>query len=51
MRQPRIHPTDGIGPEVIGAGLEVLDAVVARGGSLKLIVDHYDWLGVLPVLR
>jgi tartrate dehydrogenase/decarboxylase/D-malate dehydrogenase len=44
MRQYRIAsiPADGIGPEVISAGLEVLDAVAARSG-FKLVVDHYDW--------
>ena len=36
-------PADGIGPEVIEAGLEVLDAVASRDGGFKLIVDHYDW--------
>jgi tartrate dehydrogenase/decarboxylase / D-malate dehydrogenase len=36
-------PADGIGPEVIDAGLEVLDAVASRIGEFKLIVDHYDW--------
>src|ERR1700693_564154 len=45
MRQYRIAsiPADGIGPEVISAGLEVLDAVASRDGGFKLIVDHYDW--------
>ena len=45
MRQYRIAsiPADGIGPEVISAGLEVLDAVAARDGSFTLVVDHYDW--------
>ncbi len=45
MRQHRIAsiPADGIGPEVIAAGLEVLDAVAAREGGFKLVVDHYDW--------
>ena len=45
MRQYRIAsiPADGIGPEVISAGLEVLDAVAARDGGFKLIIDHYDW--------
>src|SRR6476660_6368139 len=45
MRQYRIAsiPADGIGPEVISAGLEVLDAVTARDGGFTLIVDHYDW--------
>ena len=36
-------PADGIGPEVIDAGLEVLDAVASRDGGFKLVVDHYDW--------
>ena len=36
-------PADGIGPEVIGAGLEVLDALVARDGGFTLKIDHYDW--------
>ncbi len=36
-------PADGIGPEVIAAGLEVLDAVASRDGSFTLAVDHYDW--------
>jgi tartrate dehydrogenase/decarboxylase/D-malate dehydrogenase len=36
-------PADGIGPEVIAAGLEVLDAVASRDGGFNLIVDHYDW--------
>src|SRR5664279_49054 len=36
-------PADGIGPEVIEAGLEVLDAVAARDGGFKLIVDNYEW--------
>ena len=39
MRQHRIAsiPADGIGPEVISAGLEVLDAVAARDGGFTLI--------------
>jgi tartrate dehydrogenase/decarboxylase/D-malate dehydrogenase len=36
-------PADGIGPEVISAGLEVLDAVAARDGGFSLVIDHYDW--------
>src|SRR3954454_22478969 len=36
-------PADGIGPEVISAGLEVLDAVAARDGGFSLTIDHYDW--------
>ncbi len=44
-RQYRIAslPADGIGPEVIGAGLEVLDAVASRDGGFTLKIDHYDW--------
>ena len=45
MRHHRIAsiPADGIGPEVIAAGLEVLDALAARDGGFVLDVDHYDW--------
>jgi tartrate dehydrogenase/decarboxylase/D-malate dehydrogenase len=45
MRQYRIAaiPADGIGPEVISAGLEVLDAVASRSGGFTLVVDHYEW--------
>ena len=45
MRQHRIAaiPADGIGPEVIAAGLEVLDALASRDGGFRLVVDHYDW--------
>src|SRR5258708_7212012 len=44
MRRHRIAaiPADGIGPEVIGAGLEVLEALSGRAG-FALDVDHYDW--------
>jgi tartrate dehydrogenase/decarboxylase/D-malate dehydrogenase len=44
-RQYRIAaiPADGIGPEVIDAGLEVLEAVAARDSGFSLIVDRYDW--------
>ena len=45
MRSYRIAsiPADGIGPEVIAAGLEVLDALASRDGGFELKVDHYDW--------
>jgi tartrate dehydrogenase/decarboxylase / D-malate dehydrogenase len=44
MRRYRIAaiPADGIGPEVIGAGLEVLRELSGRAG-FALDVDHYDW--------
>ena len=35
-------PTDGIGPEVIGAGLEVLEALAARVGDLGFDVTSFD---------
>src|SRR5262245_3252822 len=34
---------DGIGPEVIDAGLEVLDAVAARDGGFKFKVEQFPW--------
>jgi len=45
MREYRIAaiPADGIGPEVISAGLEVLDAVCTRFGDFSFTIDHYDW--------
>jgi tartrate dehydrogenase/decarboxylase/D-malate dehydrogenase len=36
-------PGDGIGKEVIAAGLEVLALVAARDGGFKLDVRSYDW--------
>ena len=36
-------PADGIGPEVIEAGLEVLDALAARMGDFRLDVTRLDW--------
>lgn len=36
-------PADGIGPEVIGAGLQVLDALAARVDDLSFAVTQYDW--------
>ncbi len=45
MRHHRIAsiPADGIGPEVVAAGLEALDAVAARDGGFRLQVDALDW--------
>ncbi len=45
MRHHRIAsiPADGIGPEVIAAGLEALDAVAARDGGFRLEVTPFDW--------
>jgi tartrate dehydrogenase/decarboxylase / D-malate dehydrogenase len=36
-------PGDGIGQEVIAAGLEVLDALAQRDGGFQLQVGHFDW--------
>src|SRR5947209_17953185 len=45
MRTHRIAsiPADGIGPEVIAAGLEALDAVASRDGGFRFEVEHLDW--------
>jgi tartrate dehydrogenase/decarboxylase/D-malate dehydrogenase len=36
-------PGDGIGPEVIAAGLEVLETCAQRDGGFSLHVEHFDW--------
>lgn len=36
-------PADGIGPEVISAGIEVVQAVCARNGDIDLSFTHFDW--------
>ncbi len=36
-------PGDGIGKEVIAAGIEVLDALAAREGRFDFHYDHFDW--------
>jgi tartrate dehydrogenase/decarboxylase / D-malate dehydrogenase len=38
-------PGDGIGTEVVAAGLEALQAVATREGGFKFEVDHFDWGG------
>lgn len=45
MRTHRIAaiPGDGIGTEVIAAGLEVLRALAARDGTFALESSHFDW--------
>ncbi len=45
MREYRIAaiPGDGIGTEVIAAGLEVLRAVAARDGGFRLSVEELPW--------
>lgn len=36
-------PADGIGPEVIAAGLQALEALARRDGGFELDVTHFDW--------
>ena len=36
-------PGDGIGVEVIDAGLRVLEALAERDGGFKLDVTSFDW--------
>ena len=45
MRQHKIAaiPGDGIGKEVIAAGLEVLTALERRDGAFSLAVEHFPW--------
>lgn len=45
MKQYRIAaiPADGIGPEVIAAGLQALEALERRDGGFKLEVTSFDW--------
>jgi tartrate dehydrogenase/decarboxylase / D-malate dehydrogenase len=45
MRHYRIAaiPGDGIGAEVIAAGIEVLGVCAARDGGFRLAFDHFDW--------
>jgi tartrate dehydrogenase/decarboxylase/D-malate dehydrogenase len=38
-----VIPGDGIGPEVISAGLAALDAAAAHDGGFRLAVEQYDW--------
>src|SRR5499433_808906 len=45
MRQYRIAaiPGDGIGTEVIAAGVEALTACANRDGGFELTIDNFDW--------
>ena len=38
-------PGDGIGTEVVAAGVEVLQALAARDGNISFAFDHFDWGG------
>ena len=45
MRTHRIAAIggDGIGPEVIAAGLQALEVCAERDGGFKFEVEHFDW--------
>ncbi|MFH6786873.1 tartrate dehydrogenase [Methylobacterium sp. MA0201] len=36
-------PADGIGIEVIAAGIEVLEALAEKAGTFRFRFDHFDW--------
>ncbi len=36
-------PGDGIGPEVINAGIQVLNKLAAILGEFEFHFDHFDW--------
>lgn len=38
-------PGDGIGTEVIAAGVDVLSAIAKREGTFAFKIDHFDWGG------
>jgi tartrate dehydrogenase/decarboxylase/D-malate dehydrogenase len=38
-------PGDGIGTEVIAAGVAVMDALATRAGNFAFQFDHFDWGG------
>src|SRR3954462_13013454 len=38
-------PGDGIGTEVVAAGLEALNAIAKRDGGFAFKFDHFDWGG------
>jgi tartrate dehydrogenase/decarboxylase/D-malate dehydrogenase len=38
-------PGDGIGTEVVAAGVEVLAAIAKRDGGFNFKVEHFDWGG------
>ena len=38
-------PGDGIGTEVVTAGVDVLNALAKREGSFRFKFDHFEWGG------
>ncbi len=45
MREHKIAaiPADGIGPEVISAGVRVLEALAQRTGDVRFAIETFDW--------
>jgi tartrate dehydrogenase/decarboxylase/D-malate dehydrogenase len=45
MREYKIAaiPADGIGPEVIAAGLQALEALAQRSGDFRIHTETFDW--------
>jgi len=48
LEQTKVHriaaiPADGIGPEVIAAGLQALEALARREGGFRIDVTELDW--------
>lgn len=43
MHRIAVIPADGIGPEVVAAGIEVLEAMMQQQPSLQLAFSHFDW--------
>ena len=42
-RKVMVLPGDGIGVEVVDAGLRALHAVAGRAGTFQFDVTHFDW--------
>lgn len=40
---PSLVPADGIGPEVIEAGITVLEKLAKELGTFDLDFEHFDW--------
>jgi len=40
-----VIPGDGIGAEVVAAGVAVMNALAARNGGFALTFEHFDWGG------
>lgn len=36
-------PADGIGPEVVEAGIEALKAIAKKSGKFSFVIEDFDW--------